>query len=132
MSFLGEQQKIMENQFVATLIWVNWVTYFREYEQHRMDKQQNSRSFIFNFSKGTYLRFLDRVKNGSTNHCWNWSDIVLKKIFLWIKQSGDKNGSDNIDILCLLLSLRYRTRCIGCIFCPNLSTSVCFYFHCVI
>ena len=64
MSFLGEQQKIMENQFVATLIWVNWVTYFREYEQHRMDKQQNSRSFIFNFQRVHISASLTGLKMG--------------------------------------------------------------------
>ena len=131
MSFLGEQQKIMENQFVATLIWVNWVTYFREYKQHRMDKQQIQGVSFLTFQRVHISASLTGLKMGQ-QIIVEIDQIVSKKIFLWVKQSGDKNGSDNIDILCLLFSLWYRTHYIGCIFCPNLSTSVCFYFQRVI
>ena len=101
-------KKIMENQFVATLIWVNWVTYFREYKQHRMDKQQIQGVSFLTFQRVHISTSLTGLKMGQ-QIIVEIDQIVSKKIFLWVKQSGDKNGSDNIDILCLLFSLWYKT-----------------------
>ena len=79
------------------------LTYFGQYEQHRMDKQQIQGVSFLTFQRVYISASLTGLKMGQ---CWNWLDS-LEKVFLGVKLSGDKNSSDNIDILCLLLSLWY-------------------------